>query len=153
MTMELGTTERRGLIGRRVLLVDDDLHAQFAIKFLIKEWQFDVVAASSGQEALNMFTLAGPFDLIVTDYLMPDMNGWDFARRIRRINADQRILMLTALPEMLHESWGTRTERTTGEDIPVNRILPKPPSPLSLLRVAMEELLLLPCEAAPHAVA
>lgn len=153
MNMDFGSTERQGPTGRRVLPVDDDLHAQFAIKFLIKEWRFDVVAASSGTEALGKFIEAGPFDLIVTDYLMPDMNGWDFARRIRRINPGQRILMLTALPEMLHESWGSQTEPTTGEEIPVNRILPKPPSPLSLLRVAMEELLLLPCEAAPHAVA
>jgi CheY-like chemotaxis protein len=153
MNMDTGTIERRSPTGRRVLLVDDDLHAQFAIKFLIKEWQFDVTAASSGHEALSKFVEQGPFDLIVTDYLMPDMNGWDFARRIRRINPGQHILMLTALPEMLHESWGSQTEPTTGEDIPVNRILPKPPSPLSQLRVAMEELLLLPSEPAPHAVA
>ncbi len=138
------TLEHWNSPGRRVLLVDDEPQVQFVIKFLIKEWQFEVLTASSGSEALNLFKTTGNIDLIVTDYLMPDMNGWEFARQIRQINPTQRILMLTALPEMLQGNWDGKNLENSGEDMPVDRILPKPPHPISQLRTVMEELLQIP---------
>ena len=133
--------------GRRVLLVDEEPHVQYAIKFLIREWKFEVLTASSAKEALEVFRKAGSVDLVVTDYLMPDMNGWEFARSLRQINPAQRILMLTALPEMLQEK-----DDAESAGMPVNRILPKPPSPISQLRTAMEDLIHQP-EMEPTAIA
>ncbi len=143
--MDLGTKlNEAGTAGRRVLLVDDEPHVQFAIKFLIREWKFEVLTASSGSEALELFQKAGEVDLIVTDYSMPDMNGWEFARRVRQLRPHQKILMLTALPEMLQGKTRGEGANQPAEPMPVNCILPKPPTPISMLRTVMEDLICQP---------
>jgi CheY-like chemotaxis protein len=53
-----------------------------------------VTEAGSGREALDLFT-PGRFDLVITDYVMPVMNGGELARNIKRLAPSQPILMIT----------------------------------------------------------
>lgn len=84
----------------RILVVDDEPYVCEAIKMVLELEGYEVATADNGKAAL---TLQGkvPFDLVVTDYAMPDMKGDELAAALRARNPDQRILMVTAYVERL----------------------------------------------------
>jgi CheY-like chemotaxis protein len=63
-----------------VLLVDDEDLVRASTADMLVDLGFEVVEARSGTEALARLTTAGPFDLLVTDHLMPGMTGVELAR-------------------------------------------------------------------------
>ena len=79
---------------RRVLIVDDQKVNLIVLKTMLKKLgSFDIVMAADGKEALDKLTSAEtPFDLVLTDMWMPNMDGEGLVRAIR---ADER---LAALP-------------------------------------------------------
>ena len=81
---------------RRILIVDDDAMIlrllQISIDRLFPECQ--IVAAVNGTAALAKLRQQ-PFDLILTDYDMPGMNGLDLAQAARQISADIPIVLMT----------------------------------------------------------
>ncbi len=85
----------------KLLLVDDE---QIVIKDLINiiDWNangFTIVAtAHSGKSALKLFQTVQP-DVIITDIIMPQMNGIDFIHEIRKINPTVYILILSSYGE------------------------------------------------------
>ena len=81
---------------RRVLVVDD--HALVALFFRVcldKLPNCDVAVATSGEEALRLFEQR-PFDVLVTDRMMPGMNGVMLAERVRRRYPRTAMIMATA---------------------------------------------------------
>lgn len=66
----------------RVLLVEDSLVTREMERRLLEDEGFDVLAVSGGREALAMLA-QHPFDCVVTDIEMPDMNGLELTRRLR----------------------------------------------------------------------
>jgi two-component system, chemotaxis family, sensor kinase CheA len=86
------------LRGKRVLLVDDDKFNIYAMLELFEDVGADVVTAESGTEALQKLYDEGPFDIVLMDIMLPEMDGYEVMRRIR---SDERfktlpILALTA---------------------------------------------------------
>jgi CheY-like chemotaxis protein/two-component sensor histidine kinase len=72
--------------GKRVLLVDDDIRNVFSLSAVLEERGISIVAASCATEALEKLELsknALPFDLVITDIMMPKMNGLELIRLIR----------------------------------------------------------------------
>ncbi len=65
----------------RVLLVDDEPTLLRAIKRLLLD-RFDVTTASSGEEALSILRSAEPFDCVVSDMKMPQMDGLELVVQI-----------------------------------------------------------------------
>ena len=53
--------------------------------------------AGSGQEALEIFSKAAPFDLVITDMQMPQMDGVTLAEMIRKVDADLPIILLSSI--------------------------------------------------------
>ena len=96
-------TELAKVPGKRILLVEDDTEARESIKLLLGIDRHTVTEAGDGFEALRLFT-GGAFDLVITDYLMPSMNGDQLALNIKNIAPAQPILMITAYLEKLHDS-------------------------------------------------
>jgi DNA-binding response OmpR family regulator len=78
-----------------ILLVDDEAGLLSLLTMVFEAEGFKVLRASSGPEALQRFS-GGHIDVVVLDYLMPDMNGGEIARRMREINASVPIVMLSA---------------------------------------------------------
>ena len=81
----------------KILLVDDEPNILVPIEFLMKQQGYEVRKAFSGQEALD--TLSGFIaDVVVLDVMMPGMDGFEVAKRIREHPDLQntRILFLTA---------------------------------------------------------
>lgn len=85
-------------MAKKVLVVDDEPDIANLAKIRLTNEGFDVATANSGKEALEK--VAGdPPDVIVLDVMMPGMNGWEVASRLRGDpeTKDIPILMLTAL--------------------------------------------------------
>ena len=73
----------RALHGRRVLLVDDDVRNVYALTALLDEAGLEVVAAKDGIEAIGRYQSA-PFDLILMDIAMPNMDGYTATRLLKQ---------------------------------------------------------------------
>ena len=85
----------------KVLYVEDDLALQKSFaKYLDKIFN-EVEIASDGEEGLALFK-QGTFDIVITDISMPKMSGLDMARKMKEINADQEIIVVSAYTEIVH---------------------------------------------------
>jgi CheY-like chemotaxis protein len=118
---------RRTSPRRRILLVDDQRPVRDAINLLLGLDKHTVVGAANGVEALALFK-PDHFDLVITDFEMPQMKGNELAARIKQISPSQPILMITAYAERLDDA-----------DNPVDAVLNKP-FQLEELRRVMAEL-------------
>jgi CheY-like chemotaxis protein len=88
---------------RRILIVDDEPTVRQSVQLLLQDDGYIVDEAGSGAEALALFE-PGKFDMVFTDYLMPEMKGDQLAATIKRLSPKQPVVMLTAFPEKLQSS-------------------------------------------------
>ncbi len=82
----------------RILVAEDDRDHREAIAKTVEREGYGVATAGNGQEALNILTHQD-FELVVTDLLMPRMNGLEFLRHIRVKNPRLPVLIMTAFGE------------------------------------------------------
>ena len=84
--------------GNRLLLIDDDALLRGLAAKTLRHAGFDVVEAADGQRALELFE-ASPFDLLLLDLVMPDLDGYEVCSRVRQLPRGARvpILVLTGL--------------------------------------------------------
>lgn len=110
----------------RILVVDDELVVLKGCERILRPEGYEVDAVASPVEGLEKFGNGG-YDLVITDIMMPEMDGLEFIRRIRQKNADTNIVMITGFPsqESIKEALGLR----------IVDYLPKPFSPALLLEV------------------
>ena len=90
-----GPVESRG----RVLLVDDEELVRQATADMLSDLGYNVVEAKSAEQALQLIANGLIFDLIVTDHLMPGMNGVELARHIRAQRPDMPVLIVSGYAE------------------------------------------------------
>ena len=81
---------------KRVLLAEDEPNLAFSLQFNLQTEGFDVVVVPNGRLAVEKWRQEGPFDLVILDVNMPEMNGYEVAREIRKVDDQTGILMLTA---------------------------------------------------------
>ena len=85
---------------RHILVVDDEPLIRQSVQMLLEEDGYIVDEAESGAEALALFE-PGKFDMIFTDYFMPEMKGDQLAAAIKKRSPKQPVVMITAFPEKL----------------------------------------------------
>ena len=73
------------LAGKTVLLVDDDIRNIFAMTSVLERENMVVLAAETGKEAIEKLQDTEGIDIVLMDIMMPDMDGYDTMRAIRRI--------------------------------------------------------------------
>ena len=83
----------------KILLVDDDAMILAGLKRQLRN-QYLVETALSGDEALKMIEEKGPYAVIVSDFLMPGMNGIEFLSQAKKIGPDTVRMMLTGSADM-----------------------------------------------------
>ncbi|MFR7991593.1 MAG: response regulator transcription factor [Lachnospiraceae bacterium] len=108
----------------KVLVVDDESRMRKLVKdFLVKK-DFEVLEASNGEEALDVFYDNKNISLIILDVMMPKMDGWQVCKEIRSYS-DVPIIMLTAK--------GDERDELQGFDLGVDEYISKPFSPKILV--------------------
>jgi two-component system response regulator PilR (NtrC family) len=83
----------------RVLVVDDEENIREVLSNYLENMNYDVVTAVDGQDALNKYE-KGEFDLIISDLLMPKVDGLELLKQIRIIDKDIIFLMITGYPSI-----------------------------------------------------
>jgi CheY-like chemotaxis protein len=86
------------LVGKTVLLVDDDARNLFAITTILEQHEMKVVYAENGQDALDKLEANESVDIVLMDIMMPEMDGYEATRRIRAQTKHEKlpVIALTA---------------------------------------------------------
>jgi two-component system alkaline phosphatase synthesis response regulator PhoP len=108
----------------RILLVEDEPGLVLTLSDLLLTEGYEVESAPDGPSGLAR-ALAGDFDLIILDVMLPGKNGFDVCRDLRQNGTDTAILMLTARTQV--------TDRVVGLKLGADDYLTKPFEPAELL--------------------
>jgi signal transduction histidine kinase/CheY-like chemotaxis protein/HAMP domain-containing protein len=86
------------LMGKKVLVVDDDVRNLFALTTVFERFNIDVITAERGMEAISLMNDFSDIEMVLMDIMMPGMDGYDTIRKIRREykNSTLPIIAVTA---------------------------------------------------------
>ena len=123
------------LQGLNVLVVDDCLATRNVMQNILESFGFTVETVSSGPASLKRLKenekRATPYDLVILDWRMPQMNGLETARRIR-------IDLKLSIPIILITAFGGKNERQDSQKIGIAAFLTKPVYPSTLFNAIMD---------------
>ena len=85
----------------KVLVVDDSKLQRKILCSSVKRWGFEVFEAASGEEALQIAAEIQP-DLVLSDWMMPGMNGLEFCNAFRRLSGDRYGYFLDLSKEIIN---------------------------------------------------
>jgi DNA-binding NarL/FixJ family response regulator len=111
---------------KKILIVDDDIPLRTALSRYLVKRGYAVLDAASAIEALALFEM-DPADLIVSDVLMPEMDGFEFCRRLRTTRLGQLV------PFIFLSSKAEVEDRVQGHSIGADDYVIKPFEPRELL--------------------
>jgi HAMP domain-containing protein/signal transduction histidine kinase/CheY-like chemotaxis protein len=74
------------LKNRKILIVDDDIRNIFAMTSLLERYEMQILSAETGKTALEQLQAAPDIDVVLMDIMMPDMDGYDTMRAIRKFS-------------------------------------------------------------------
>ena len=102
--LRLNATIRRGLEQRgrggksvaRILIADDDPVVRRLLESLLEQAGHQVRSVENGREALELVDEGPPFDLVITDIQMPEVDGLELIRALRRRDPSPRIIAITS---------------------------------------------------------
>jgi two-component system alkaline phosphatase synthesis response regulator PhoP len=130
------------MAGKRVLVVDDDVKTVELVRLYLDRDGYQVLTAYDGVEALRQARESNP-DLVVLDLMLPDIDGLEVCRSLRR-ESDVPIIMLTART--------TDRDKLTGLDLGADDYVTKPFSPKELAARVRAVLRRLPGERGPEEI-
>jgi len=109
----------------KILLVEDEQEIAKLLKIAIGDNFYSFLIANDGLEGFDMYLKTSP-DIIITDIMMPNVNGLDMAKKIREENRNIPILVLSAFSE--------KEKLLSAIDISINKYFIKPYSPRDILK-------------------
>lgn len=99
----------------RILLVDDNRNGLVARRSVLEELGYQITATTDPEEALKLFE-STCFDLLITDYKMPNLDGVELIRRVRQSKRDIPIVLISGFADTLG-----LTEQGTGSDAVIQK--------------------------------
>lgn len=110
-----------GLVGRTVLLVEDEEDLRLVVGRMLAGKGLTVLSAANGNEALlAQHDHTGRIDFLLTDIVMPELDGIRLEKLLREIRPDMRTIFMSGYP-------GTGPDKQDKRDLPANiRVLAKP---------------------------
>lgn len=92
---------------RRLLLVEDNVDLAFGLRTTLEVEGYEVLHAETGREGLALAKSGAP-DLVVLDLMLPEMNGYEVLRGLRRAGLEMPVLIMTAKGEEVDKVQGFR---------------------------------------------
>ncbi|MGX7025658.1 response regulator transcription factor [Vagococcus hydrophili] len=108
----------------QLLIVDDDTSIRELMKLYLKNEGFDILEATNGTQALSIIE-SQQVVLVILDIMMPEMDGWELTKKIRKNFSDLPLLMVSAKGETVH--------RIKGFQLGTDDYLTKPFDPFELV--------------------
>jgi len=84
----------------KILCVDDERNVLRALERVFLDDDFEIVLAGSGDEGLNQLHSSGPFQVVISDYRMPVMNGVEFLREVYKLDPDSVRIVLSGYADI-----------------------------------------------------
>ena len=84
---------------RKILILDDNLTICLMLRSWLQKEGYDVEIASSGKEALQLIRTT-PFDMVLSDIRMPEIDGFEFLSIIKRYDSDILVIMMTSYADI-----------------------------------------------------
>lgn len=116
-------------ITAKIMLADDEPALRFLITETLAEEGYEVKAAEDGKEALRLLE-SEPFDVVILDYMMPELTGVEVCARLRAaegVNREKPVILLTAKAQ--------QKDREQALEAGATEYMMKPFSPLQLLEL------------------
>ncbi len=110
-------------IGKRVLVVDDDASIRELLSTVLEDDGYEVMPAANGEDALAVCARWRP-DVIVLDLMMPVMDGWTFAKRLRERD-DIPIVVLSAANDLERHAKSVGAIEVIGKPFDLDQLIPK----------------------------
>jgi DNA-binding response OmpR family regulator len=118
----------------RILLIEDDDAVRDTLHEILKQLGYDVTEARDGKQGLALFKAAGA-DVVITDIVMPEMEGMQVIRELRQIDPAVKIIAMSGGGRQSAQDY-LKVARILG----AVRILPKP-FPSQILDATIREIL------------
>ncbi|MCD8341895.1 MAG: response regulator transcription factor [Clostridiales bacterium] len=90
----------------RILVVEDDRDLNQTVCAYLNRHDFQALGALNANEAYDLMYSGTIFDLIISDIMMPDVDGFEFAETVRQLNAEIPILFMTARDDLAAKQRG-----------------------------------------------
>lgn len=103
-----------------ILLVEDEELLRAGVQEMLEIQGFRVISAPNGQEALACLTLQ-PIDLVITDLVMPQMNGIDFVQQLRQIRPDVPVIVVSGSTRNIMQRYGIDTIQVPGANASLSK--------------------------------
>ncbi|MCD4820353.1 MAG: sigma-54 dependent transcriptional regulator [Candidatus Cloacimonetes bacterium] len=84
-----------------ILIIDDEKHMRLILSKILKDSGYKTIEAKDGKEALEQVQKIDP-DLILLDYKLPDLNGVQILEKVKQINSNICVIMVTAYGDIKH---------------------------------------------------
>ena len=104
-----------------ILLVEDEELLRAGVQEVLEIQGYKVITAPDGEQALACLA-AEPIDLIITDLVMPKMDGIDFVKQLREIKPDLPVIVVSGSTRNIMQRYGIDSLQVPG----ANASLPKP---------------------------
>ena len=126
----------------KIMIVDDEEHVRAALKQVLERAGYEVVVAATGNEGLELMKHEGA-DLVITDVIMPGIDGITTARKIREKYRDTRIVVISGGGKTAPEPYepdaiSTRSYLASASNAGADRALTKPFDRDEILRVVRD---------------
>lgn len=108
----------------KILVIDDESRMRKLVRDFLTKKEYEVLEASNGEEAMEIFYEDKDIDLLILDVLMPKMDGWEVCREVRKTSRVP-IIMLTAKAD--------ERDELLGFELGVDEYVTKPFSPKILV--------------------
>lgn len=108
----------------KILVIDDESRMRKLVRDFLTKKGYEVLEASNGEEAMEIFYEDKEIDLLILDVMMPKMDGWEVCREVRKTSKIP-IIMLTAK--------GDERDELLGFELGVDEYVTKPFSPKILV--------------------
>jgi CheY-like chemotaxis protein len=105
---------------KRILVIDDDLNMRETIRDVLSGNDYDIYIAPDGKEGMALHS-STPFDLIITDIIMPDMDGIEVILQLKKNHPDTKIIAISGGGYYFADDY-LETARALG----ANKVIEKP---------------------------